>query len=380
MLRVEEIEWIGGRYTFPATIRDGDSVLRPEVILWLELPSGILVGSGIIDPRKPMSFAESLDEAMRRPAEGSPRRPTRIRVPETRLALALREVAGNIPVVVAPVPELDETFADFRKSIPDNESEPSYLANGAIALSVVADLFTAASLLFRAAPWRYLSDQQTLRVDIPTLDVDGACLSIIGAAGESFGLLLFRSLDDFQSFAVAAQRSHETERPAPRTNHELALLSLSFDRKNDLHPSLVYEIELHRWPVAGAKAYPSVLAIDASMKTTLPLTERYFRILTACTRAFLTFFEHNRDVFDEDNDVQPVAQRITGADGITVTLTAPYGPSTPFDVEVVLAPIVASPTTASAAHTLGRNNPCHCGSGRKYKNCHFAADRAGNPA
>ena len=24
---------------------------------------------------------------------------------------------------------------------------------------------------------------------------------------------------------------------------------------------------------------------------------------------------------------------------------------------------------------LGRNEPCHCGSGRKYKNCHYDKDR-----
>ena len=26
--------------------------------------------------------------------------------------------------------------------------------------------------------------------------------------------------------------------------------------------------------------------------------------------------------------------------------------------------------------TLGRNDPCHCGSGKKYKSCHLAADEA----
>lgn len=26
--------------------------------------------------------------------------------------------------------------------------------------------------------------------------------------------------------------------------------------------------------------------------------------------------------------------------------------------------------------TLGRNDPCHCGSGKKYKQCHLAADEA----
>ena len=29
---------------------------------------------------------------------------------------------------------------------------------------------------------------------------------------------------------------------------------------------------------------------------------------------------------------------------------------------------------------LGRNDPCHCGSGKKYKQCHLAADEAAAPA
>lgn len=29
---------------------------------------------------------------------------------------------------------------------------------------------------------------------------------------------------------------------------------------------------------------------------------------------------------------------------------------------------------------LGRNEPCHCGSGRKYKHCHYEADRAAEAA
>jgi hypothetical protein len=27
-------------------------------------------------------------------------------------------------------------------------------------------------------------------------------------------------------------------------------------------------------------------------------------------------------------------------------------------------------------HNLGRNDPCHCGSGKKYKQCHLAEDEA----
>jgi hypothetical protein len=33
-----------------------------------------------------------------------------------------------------------------------------------------------------------------------------------------------------------------------------------------------------------------------------------------------------------------------------------------------------------ARHDLGRNDPCHCGSGKKYKQCHLAKDEAAERA
>jgi hypothetical protein len=32
------------------------------------------------------------------------------------------------------------------------------------------------------------------------------------------------------------------------------------------------------------------------------------------------------------------------------------------------------------ASKLGRNDPCHCGSGKKYKNCHAGQDASGSPS
>ena len=33
-------------------------------------------------------------------------------------------------------------------------------------------------------------------------------------------------------------------------------------------------------------------------------------------------------------------------------------------------------SSSSVPGSLGRNDPCHCGSGKKYKACHLAADEA----
>lgn len=109
-----EREWLGARY----------SVGEGEAFVWLELPTGILLDVTSIDPAAPVSFGQTLTDAMAEPGYGPPRRPTAIRVPEQSLADALRKAAGGIPVTIAPVPELEDVFADFcatMESLHDDE-------------------------------------------------------------------------------------------------------------------------------------------------------------------------------------------------------------------------------------------------------------------
>jgi hypothetical protein len=312
----DEFEWVGGRYVLPQEMRDGNSIYRPVVILWLELPRGVLLGSKLSNPRSAPSFAQSLERAMQDPGEGLPRRPTRIRVADETVAKELRAAVPAIPIVVAPVPELDATFEELSAALAENAPEPSYLRDGEIAPELFETLFQAASILFRAAPWR-ASEQHILRVDIPALGVDGACLSIIGAAGESHGLLLFRSIDDYETFGLIG----EGKAKAWRSHEAVALRSLSFDSGKDLPPSLLREIEEHRWPVAGTKAYPSLLCLGADM---IPraATENDLRITTATTRAFVAFFARHRDLFN--SEYPELVRESIDEDGVTVTITAPF--------------------------------------------------------
>jgi hypothetical protein len=110
--RPQKHEWLGGHYTFPLEIHEGKKAFRPDCIIWLELPDRRLVGSTVIDPHQPATVTETLEEAMLRPAEGPPRRPARIRVPDEKMADELRRSIRGIPIIVAPVPELDEAFGE----------------------------------------------------------------------------------------------------------------------------------------------------------------------------------------------------------------------------------------------------------------------------
>jgi len=305
-------EWIGARYQYPGMFRDQGENLQADIIFWMELPSGLIISSNLIDPRKPVSFADSFEEIGRKNAELP--RPSSIRVPDDRLAKELRRVAGGIPIVVAPVPELDAAYAGLTE-MAGQDAEPSYLNSGEIPEDVVAEFFVAAQALYKAAPWRAIAEGQTVGVEIPGLKVKGACLSVIGGNNESLGLLLFRSLDDYLAFGEAPAKGGRRKDP-------VAMRSMSFSSRKEMPPSMLREIKKHDWPVTGPNAYPALFCVDKEMQP-LPVTERSYRIMSACTFAFLLFFEQHAEIFATERPAVVKASYIDET-GLLVTFTAPY--------------------------------------------------------
>jgi hypothetical protein len=305
-------EWLCGRYTLTTPIAADPGGQHADALLWLELPGRALVESVMFDPREPAPFAETFENATMAPAVGDPRRPDRIRVPTTHMMKALRDVAAGIPIVVAPVPEVDEVFAELDAVMTADARPPSYLGDGSIPVAAIAELFETAMLLFRAAPWRVAVEEQIIRLDAPALELEGAVISIIGSLDESHGLLLFSSLEDYLNFG-------EQEPAGPQTR-EVAVRSLSFSTAQELPPTMLQEVHDHTWPVAGPRAYPALLVVDP-LHETLPVEEEDVRIMTLCTRAFLAFFERHHALYQSETGT--VHEDYTIGD-VTVTITAPF--------------------------------------------------------
>jgi hypothetical protein len=308
----EVTEWLGARYPVSRSIREGDETFQPDAVLWMEMPTRFLISATLIDPRKAVSFADVFEEAMAQVNSGLRQCPASIRVPSEDLALELRHVAAGIPVSVAPVRELDAAFRDLDEKTAAG-IQPSYLDDGNIPAGVVAEFFEAAQSLFYAAPWAVIQDHQLVGVDIPKLKIKAACLSVIGNAGESSGLLLFRSFEDYLSFG--------TRRPKSRAKDQFSVRSMSFGPRNEIASSMIREIKEHRWPIAGPQAYPKLFGLDRAMES-LPITAHDYRIMTTLTLAFLLFFEDYRSIFETDRPDR--IQRSFTEDDLTVTFTAPF--------------------------------------------------------
>ena len=344
-------EWIGGRVSPPFYVEDGADVVRTALVVWLEAPRGLVVGCEPIAPGDlDGAVGRVLLTVMKRPMAGSPRRPDRIRVADASLATEVRAAVGRaIRVVVRPTPEIDAFLDTMLDSMPD---ERSYLEGGHVSPAAVATLFTAARFLWTVKPWNTAQDGDAIRVDIPALGVDGACVSIIGALSERLGFMTYPSLDALDAFASAA------DRPQPETGPiDLGTdwLALGFEREADLAPTMRREAAHHRWPVSSPDAYPVVerWERDASPR---PLGERDVEIVAACATSLASFFVKHEALFVADEIVSVCESYFDKNDRRSASL-----------------PLRGVPGVGS-----GRTG--HRGGGRKYKKCHLPLDEAEHAA
>ena len=363
-----DCEWIGGLLSPPFYIEDGADAGRVSLVVWMEAPSGLVVGCEAVGSQDcDGAVTRVLLAALQTPLAGPPRRPDRIRVSDVALAEEVRGGIGeSIPVVVGPTPELEAYLETMLDAIPD---ERSYLDGGRVSPAAVARLFTAARLLWTVKPWTTADDSQVLRVDVPALGVDGACVSIIGALGERLGLMIFPGLEAFDAFATAAERARPEAGPIDLSTDCLAL---NFEREADLSPAMRREVADHSWSISGPDAYPVVDRWERDA-VSRPLVERDVELAAACALSLSSFFIKHEALFATDG-FAPVCESYVDEHDLEVRLTFPYEAFPAFDLTEL------EPAAPPFQPQVGRNAPCPCGSGRKYKKCHLPLDEADHAA
>ena len=315
-------EWIGGR--LPSAFRITEGVgYRPDIVLWLDAGEDLLVGANVIHPDAPISaVAEALAAAIAQPHAGPPRRPGSIRVADKHLVASLRAVVGpGTPIDVAPTPELDRLVEMMGQKMAGG-AEPSYFEGGAVSAATLERLFAETEALYTLAPWKDAADSQVLRLDVPELGVSGACLSVIGALGESFGVLVFESLAAFHAMGEAGEAVFPGQRPPDFGSR---FLSINFEAGCELSKTMRREVAKHGWPVASARAYP-VVTVHERDGSPAAITERDMAMAIAATAAVTRIFANHRALFAA-NGPKPVTEQIAlehGGAALHVRVTAPH--------------------------------------------------------
>lgn len=337
---------------------------HPDLVLWMALPEGRVLHVGTLGPFSSETFAESCHTALLRLGHTGALPPhARVRVPDEQLAAELEaRFGGSVTVRVAPVPELEQPFQDLVSSLSRGGRDRSLFDGGASA-EAVTQLFLAAEDLYLAAPWEGPADSATIRVDAPELGIRGACAVVIGGLGESLGFLVFPSLeahDRFLDLADPLQRGEEIDFGCDS-------LALEFESEVDVPPTMLDEIEAHGLPVADEDAYPIVERRTRSGEMHAP-SESDVWLMAGCARSLADFSSQYEDLLAGKTD-EPVSISYGGGGLPEIRITYPPEAFELFEEDL-------RPSAASSPARAGRNDPCPCGSGRKYKRCCLDRDRA----
>jgi hypothetical protein len=237
-------------------------------------------------------------------------RPTSIRVASKELAAALSSAFGDLKVMCAPTPEIDglvESFSEFTHE-KLGPAPMSYFDCG-VDPSAVASFFRAAARLYEIAPWSVVpSDSDVIEVTIPELGLRDGVLSVMGQMGESFGIILFASIDDFDRFASSSME--ESEKPnLPRH------MSLCFESRKEMPKEMLREIKKHRWEVAGPHAVPLVMVVDEDLVSRQPTPNELARV-EAIALGLVGLLRHGPYGDDEH-----IARVVTSAGEVEVSLS-----------------------------------------------------------
>ena len=288
--------WIAGVIEMPAFVHGEERAPYRPVIALILTEDGLIRGTGVqppeaVDEAVTAAFMQSLSS----PMVGKPGIPRRLIVSTPSLAAFFQKFLPETEIVIGPTPEVDEVATSMRRDFTTKQEDEeaaarSYLTRHATPEDV-AGFFAAAADLYERAPWTVVPDDQSvLRFTSKALGVDViAC--VIGQMKESFGVLFFDSLDDYDDYRALATRM-KSGGPPPLMPPQMAL---SYERGADVHPARRREVQANRWRVSGPDAYPELMLVEPDLLLRPPTGADYRRVEALCL-AFCRLLDRQPDL------------------------------------------------------------------------------------
>lgn len=321
-------EWVGGRIAAPLFVEDRGG-FQADLVVWMDATRDLVVAMEAVHPSEPDSrIADLLRQAFDKPLAGPKQRPDQIRVAQAHLAEMLAPVAGTVPVEVAPTPEIERFVQVMGESMPG--ANPQLAAFRKLLREerpIMARMLPAMERLFRSAPWHLLWDSEVLQLDIPELDVAGWCVSVMGRAKQSWGLVLFRSAAQYVALRDVPA-GHDSGTPV---DLGAEALSLSFCAAGEL-PSLIRrEITELGWDLASLDVYPLWLHATREGRARLPPAQDLRILLAAAVGVTEHVARHRDEIAAADGSSRTGEYPVETDTGVvTARITSPH-PRVPWD-------------------------------------------------
>ncbi len=243
--------WEGGLVRLPNWVEHGPdkTAFRPWGVIWVGLSTGRVAMK--IEPgpemHGPELVLESLVEFAKQERKVLGGRAGRLLVADVAVRDYLQQAIGDSRTSVELVPRLDaveDVLRHYLEHVAPDEP-PSVLEGRGVTVDVLRSFADAAATFYRAAPWKYLSDEDVIRIDAPKPPRGYAFAVVLGNAGHTFGLGFH-----------ASRAAHDAMGVMPAGGRAVDARSVIFDSGDGI-PIADHDVwEEHGLPLAGPRAYP----------------------------------------------------------------------------------------------------------------------------
>ena len=217
-------------------------------------------------------------------------------LPLLRAGVSVRKV-DELPLVNDAVAALHEHLSEGPPPLPT----PLFAYSEAI--------HSAAARLARLAPWEWLRDGDVISLHLDAGDWSAPVAVVLGAAGEVFGLALYRTLENYQSAAEAG-------RDDDAAGAELMdSLTVWLDLAEDLRSSDVQAFDASGLATADG-LYPRFMRIHPGGLASAANDEQSARVLRLALPAVVTFLERHEEPLRRH--FSRLSHHHRSADGLTV--------------------------------------------------------------
>ena len=332
---------IGGSKTANGKgLNDRSEALQGDCILWVDSLQGIVRGLNVVPQETGHeAIVRTLLQAIEAPqGRVEPARPRKVVVRDREIQFFLRGAlqALDIPVEYAPeLPVIDEVFEKLQApDIPQVKLPPNFENS----------LLEKSAVLWEDAPWKHLSEQEILAIELNCWEINTLYLSVLGLAGMEYGLLFYRNLDSLKQFRHKLLHSDGSSDDMQQAFLEQNCLFINFNPEEGTSPL----------PLFKSVETPKRMTVDYEFGSLHPLeglrsqlAEEEAASLIVVLEALHRFFRKN-DISAENFALQPVSTRFRI-------------PNPSYDLELSLAAptsaqsnITAKTSSKTAAKTAGK--------------------------
>lgn len=256
----------------PVWVRGEDEeVFRPEAALCIDVKEDLVEGTEP-EPAGAVAAAKLVRMVLVRAVRSWGYVPDTLAIADPALSAGLRKELAGTGVSVAVEPELEaleRVLTVMAEAFAEGRVLPGILSGEGVTVEGVAAFARAARRFQEAAPWRFLSNEDLIRVEAPEMEAGLRDVVVMGEGGMQHGLMFFSSPGQFEA----------VERGEPGVRAEMieeGVWSVNLENPEEAVPADLDVWERHDLPMAG---------------DLLPVPARLGRSLERPDARILAFFE-----------------------------------------------------------------------------------------